>query len=94
MIDSYKKNTFVSARLLKRKKDGLSANHTWEEVEVANSETSRVTVSNLLTDNDDDITTPMAYINLPKKCKGITITNNRCSRTVKSGNYCYQHMRT
>ena len=56
-IAFYKKSAFVYARLLKRKKDGSSANNnTWEEVEVAKSEYPRVSNFSENNVNDDNTT--------------------------------------
>jgi hypothetical protein len=84
-IAFHKKSAFVFARLLKRKKDGLSANDTWEEVEVAKSnylQIQRNTVNNFSENNNNDDST----------CEAITKKNRRCKNIVKSGDYyCYQH---
>ena len=29
---------------------------------------------------------------MPNICKGITLSGKRCTRKIKSGNYCYQHL--
>ncbi|RIA79084.1 hypothetical protein C1645_124120 [Glomus cerebriforme] len=97
-IAFHKKSAFVSAHLLKHKKNRLLANDTWEEVEVAKlkylqiqrdivnnfSERERVSVS--VSKNKKDIS-----LDLPNRCKAFTKKNNRCNNIVKSGDYCHVH---
>ncbi|GET50477.1 AAA family ATPase [Rhizophagus irregularis DAOM 181602=DAOM 197198] len=94
-IAFHKKHAFISAHVLQRIEKGSSISSNWKISLTAKSESfqmQRDTVSNFSKNkSDDDSATSTVCKNSLKRCKGITTTNNRCRRTVKFGNYCYQH---